>query len=165
MKDHFEVTAFFYNPNIYPRAENSMREKEMRRLAEKWGFSVIVAPWESRRWFEAVKGLENEPEGGKRCLVCYRIRLEKTAQLACQKGFDYFGTTLSISPHKKAEVINKIGKDLQAFSGIPFFNTDFKKKDGFYISCRLSEQEGLYRQDYCGCIFSKRESEDRRKGR
>ena len=154
----FDATAFFYNPNIHPKREYEKRRDEITRFAERWGIPLVVGEYEGEVWFEGVKGLEDEPEGGARCAVCYRMRLEKTAQMAEERGMAFFGTTLSVSPHKRVEVINRIGKELEAEHGVGFYGADFKKKDGFKISCRLSEEEGLYRQDYCGCVFSRRGS-------
>lgn len=150
------MTAFFYNPNIHPLEEYKNRQDEIKRLSEKWKLPIIAGSYEMDSWFEAVKGYEEEPEGGKRCEICYRLRLEKTAQKAKDRNIGFFGTTLSISPLKKAAVINRIGKELQRNLGVNFYEADFKKKDGFKISCQISQKEGLYRQNYCGCIFSRK---------
>ena len=115
--------------------------------------------YEPKKFYEMAKGLENEPERGARCLKCYRMRLEESAKAAKENDFDYFTTTLSISPQKDAAVLNDIGKQLSIEYNIPYLFSDFKKKDGYRRSCALSEQYGLYRQDYCGCIFSRRERE------
>jgi predicted adenine nucleotide alpha hydrolase (AANH) superfamily ATPase len=156
LKGKFFVTIFFFNPNIHPRIECLNREREAKRLAQKWRIPCIVGEYDSSAWYEAVGGYEDEPEGGRRCEICYRIRLERTAQEAKRLGIDCFCTTLSVSPHKKAAVINRIGKELEEEYGVGFYEADFKKKDGFKESCRLSEAEGLYRQNYCGCKFSMR---------
>lgn len=115
-----------------------------------------MGDYEAREWFELVKGLENEPEGGARCEVCYQMRLEKTAELARENGFEYFGTTLTISPHKKAEIVNQLGREVGAKFNIKFYEADWKKQDGFKKSCELARNEGFYRQNYCGCVYSKR---------
>lgn len=154
LKEMFSVTVFFFNPNIHPRIECLNREGEARRLAEKWNIPLIVGEYNSNAWFKAVEGYEEEPEGGRRCEICYGFRLERTAQEAKRLGIDYFSTTLSVSPHKKAAVINRIGKEVEDVHGVFFYEADFKKNDGFKESCRLSEAEGLYRQKYCGCEFS-----------
>ena len=161
LSETHDVTAFFYNPNIQPEKEYRAREEEIRRLAKKWSINLIVGDYDVDAWHELVEGLEQEPEGGRRCEVCYRMRMERTVQAARDRGFDRFGMTLSISPHKRADTINRIGKELEAEYGISFFEADFKKKDGFRISCRISEEEHLYRQDYCGCLFSRRGNNDR----
>ena len=156
LEENFRVTGFFYNPNIHPREEYEARKSEMERLAKAWGFPLIADSYNADVWFEAVKGYEEEPEGGRRCEICFRFRLERTARRAKDAGMAFFGTTLSVSPHKKAGVINRIGRELEATYGVRFYEADFKKKDGFRISCRLSKEEGLQRQDYCGCVFSRR---------
>jgi hypothetical protein len=148
------VSGHFYNPNIHPPEEYQRRLLEMEGYARRIGLPLLMGGYDVERWREAVRGLEAEPEGGARCLVCYRLRLAETAALAQQEGFSHFTTTLSISPHKRAEAINAIGRELGARYGLEFYAADFKKKDGFAHSLRLSREAGLYRQDYCGCIFS-----------
>ena len=133
LSDYFQITVFYYNPNIYPDEEYLHRVKEQQHLIC--------------------------PEGGERCFQCYRLRLEKTAQLAKEHGFDYFCTTLSISPLKNAQKLNEIGEELADTYGIPWLPSDFKKKNGYKRSVELSALYGLYRQDYCGCVFSKKERE------
>lgn len=155
LEEDFHVTVFFFNPNIHPIEEYGQRRDETKHLAEKWGFPIIIGEYNKDDWFEMVKGCETEPEGGQRCEMCYHMRLEQTAQTAKEKGIDFFTTTLSISPHKKAAIINRIGKEIENVWDIKYYEVDFKKKDGFKISCQLSEEEGLYRQNYCGCIFSR----------
>jgi len=163
LQNEFEVTAFFYNPNIHPEKEYRQRLFEMKMLMEKWGIPMIIDNYDVDQWFDSVKGFEEEAEGGKRCAICYEFRLLKTVQVANENGFDYFATTLSVSPHKKADIINAIGKKLEKQYGVPFYAADFKKKDGFKIGCEISREEGLYRQHYCGCVFSQRESKNREK--
>jgi len=165
LKPIYEVTGFFYNPNIHPRGQYKLRLEEMVRYAKIAGINLIIGEYDVKRWFELVKGLEDEPEGGERCLVCYRMRLERTAQYAVDHGFDIITTTLSISPHKKADRINSIGTEVADKYGVEFLQADFKKKGGFQKSVIMSKRYNLYRQNYCGCIFSLREAERRRKRR
>ncbi len=152
----FSVSLFYYNPNIHPAKEYQARLEELKAyLNKRSDIKLIVATYEVTKWFALIKGLEKEPERGKRCDVCYKMRLEKTAQTAKEKGFNYFGSTLSISPHKKADKISALGKQLAQKYHINFFDRDWKKQNGFKISCQISKQENFYRQDYCGCIFSR----------
>lgn len=160
LQNEFDVTAFFYNPNIHPEKEYEQRFLELNTLMKKWRIPMIADNYDIDRWFALVKGFEKEAEGGRRCAICYEIRLLKTAQIASENGFDCFATTLSVSPHKKAVVINSIGKKLEKQLGVTFLDVDFKKKDGFKISCQLSKEEVLYRQHYCGCIFSQRDQKE-----
>ncbi len=161
LQQDFDVGVFFYNPNIHPQSEYELRVEEMIRLAPLIGVSVLPAPYDSKNWFEAVKGLEHEPEKGARCHVCFYMRLQKTALAAKENGYDYFGTVLTVSPHKDAELINKIGFEIAEKTGTKYLESNFKKKDGFKRSIELSKQYNLYRQDYCGCIFSKKEREQK----
>ncbi len=162
----FDITVFYYNPNIYPADEFFKRVDEQKRLIAAMfpdgsvGFSE--GAFDDSNFYETVKGLENVPEGGERCFKCYRLRLEETAQKAAEGGFEYFTTTLSISPHKNAQALNDIGRETAEKYGVKYLFSDFKKKNGYKRSCELSAQYGIYRQDYCGCIFSKRETEQRR---
>ena len=158
LKKEFKVTLFFFNPNIHPEAEYIDRKREIERLSEKWGFPLIIGDYDTNNWFKVVEGLEQEPEGGSRCEVCYRYRMEKTCLKAKELKMACWGTTLSVSPHKKADVINRIGRYLKVKYCIDFMEADFKKKNGFKISCKISNDEGFYRQNYCGCIFSRRKS-------
>lgn len=162
LAEQYDVTAFFYNPNIHPESEYRLRLREIEQLSRKWGFEVISGNYDLEAWFEAIRRHEDDPEGGERCALCYRFRLEKTAEIARRKGFDWFATTLSISPLKKAEILNRIGREVASQWGVAYYEADFKKKDGFKISAHISREEGLYRQDYCGCTYSKREREKRR---
>ncbi|MBQ3000013.1 MAG: epoxyqueuosine reductase QueH [Clostridia bacterium] len=158
---HFEITLFFYNPNISPAEEHRKREEELRRLVDEMGLServkIIVGDYEPERFEELAKGREALPEGGARCRDCYRLRLAKTAKLAAELGFDYFTTTLSISPHKRADWLNEIGAEEAEANGTNYLPSDFKKKNGYRRSCELSVEYGLYRQNYCGCVYSKKE--------
>ena len=156
MQSRFDVTVFFYNPNIQPEEEYRRREEEMRGFAEREGFRLVVGEYDEPGWMEAVRGLEEEPEGGARCRVCFRYRLDRAASEAAARGLDVITSTLSVSPHKNARVINEEGSAAAARHGVEFLEADFKKKDGFKISCELSRDYGFYRQDYCGCLFSRR---------
>lgn len=155
----FDITLYFYNPNITPKEENDFRAEELRRLCREMPLEsvpqIIVEEYEPERFYEAVKGMEHLREGEVRCAVCYRLRLEKTAQKAKELGFDYFTTTLTISPYKRSDWLNAIGGELADKYGVPYLFSDFKKKNGYKISCELSREYNLYRQDYCGCEFSK----------
>lgn len=154
----FDVSVFFYNPNIQPIDEFTKRLKSLKFLSRKWNFKLLIESNDPDSWFTAIKGLEYEKEGEKRCVECYRIRLEKTAEAARDRGFDFFTTTLSVSPHKSTKVINRLGLEMERQYNVKFLESDFKKKDGFKISCQLSREEELYRQNYCGCLYSKNNS-------
>ena len=156
LKDEYRVVAFFYNPNIHPRKEYERRLREAQKLANLWGFALIVGEYDAERWFAAVQGLEEEPEGGRRCEVCYALRLEESARLARELGCEAFATTLTISPHKRAEKINALGREAASRYGVAYLESDFKKKEGFKESIRLSRELNLYRQNYCGCSYSMR---------
>ncbi|OUQ36871.1 epoxyqueuosine reductase QueH [Faecalibacterium sp. An121] len=165
---HFEITILYYNPNIWPDAEYHRREQELERFvaqAHPLGVTVVEDRYDPREFYEAARGLEDEPERGRRCTACYRLRMRRAAQYAAQHGFDWFTTTLSISPHKDAARINQIGQELAAEYGVPHLPSDFKKKNGYLRSLQLSAEYGLYRQDYCGCIFSARQSQAERDAR
>jgi predicted adenine nucleotide alpha hydrolase (AANH) superfamily ATPase len=153
----FEVELFFYNPNIHPEEEYKARLGEAERYADKIGVTLYKAPYEVDVWYRATSGLQNEPEGGDRCEVCYRMRLGKTAKFAAANNFEYFTTTLSISPHKNAAKINKLGEMIADMYTLKFYSADFKKNEGFKKSAQLSKEAGLYRQHYCGCEYSKKE--------
>ena len=155
----FDLTILYYNPNIYPPAEYHRREVELERFVQQAGyqFPVVELPYDPQEFYDAVKGLEQEPEKGERCTVCYRLRLEQTARYAAEQGFAWFCTTLSISPMKDPVRINDLGRELGEKYGVRFLPSEFRKKDGYKRSLQLSEQYGLYRQDYCGCVFSKQE--------
>ncbi len=162
---YFEITVFYYNPNISPQEEYEKRVREIDRLIREMTFanpvSLIVGPYDPERFFAMAKGLEDVPEGGERCFKCYRLRMEEAARMAEEGGFDYFTTTLSISPLKNAEKINQIGQELSVIYQTAHLPSDFKKKDGYRRSVELSRLHDLYRQDYCGCIYSKRERDRR----
>ena len=157
---YFKITVLYYNPNIEPKGEYDKRTNELVRLTKEmplpFDVEVICGEYDEKVFRDAVNGLENEPEGGKRCRVCFRLRLEEAARIAKAGNYDYFTTTLSISPHKNADVLNEIGEELGRQYQIAWLPSDFKKKGGFQRSIELSSQYGLYRQDYCGCIYSMR---------
>ncbi len=157
LASHFNITLFFYNPNIYPEDEYKKRLDELKRLVRemKLNIKVLEEHYVPDEFFEISKGLENIPEGGERCRKCYRLRLQKTAEAAKADRYDFFCTTLSISPHKNAECINEIGNELSKDYGTAFLPSDFKKKNGYKRSIELSKKYNLYRQNFCGCIFSK----------
>ena len=161
----FAITLLYYNPNISPAAEYEHRAAEAGRLIREMGIDsrLVVVPYDASEYREAVRGLENEPEGGRRCEACFRLRLGKAAQMAKEGGFDYFTTTLSISPLKDSQLLNRIGKELSEVYGVPYLFSDFKKKNGYRRSVELSAIYGLYRQDYCGCAYSKAERERKKR--
>jgi len=156
LKEKYQVTLFFYNPNIHPRKEYEKRLWEQKKLAQKLGIQLIKGQYTPDDWLSAVKGLENEPENGRRCEICYRMRLLETAKLAKKEDFPVFTTTLTISPHKNSEIINSIGNEISNDMGVEYLSEDFKKKNGFGRSIEHSRKHDLYRQDYCGCIYSMR---------
>lgn len=151
LRQHFDLTVFYYNPNIMPVDEYKHRLAEQIRLCSEWKINVIEGEYDSDNFISIVRGMENLPEGGARCAVCFDMRLYKTATTAADMGFDYFGTTLTVSPHKNAAVINEIGSKIAEKVGVAFLPADFKKRDGYKRSIVLSQEYGLYRQDYCGC--------------
>ena len=158
---YFAITVFYYNPNITEETEYRRRVTEQQRLIRELParnpIDFSEGEYLPECFFEAVRGLEREPEGGKRCGQCFRLRLAEAGRMAAAGGFDYFTTTLSISPLKDAELLNTIGDAVAAECGVPYLHSDFKKKNGYLRSIELSREYDLYRQDYCGCIFSKEE--------
>ena len=162
----FDVSLYFYNPNITDYAEYELRLMAQRSFVEQFNMlhsasrrlSLFEGPWEPALFLERVGGLEGEPEGGARCEVCFSLRLEKTAEFAVAGGFDRFGSTLSVSPHKDYLTIFRIGSEIAGRYGLTWLGDDFKKNGGFQRSIELSKQYGLYRQNYCGCPFSKNAS-------
>lgn len=160
LSDIFDITLYFYNPNITPREENDFRAEELTRLCREMPLprvpEIIVETYEPEKFYGAVKGMESMREGESRCAVCYRLRLEKTAEKAKELQFDYFTTTLTISPYKRAEWLNSIGGELMETYGVPYLFSDFKKKNGYKRSCEMSKEYNLYRQDWCGCEYSKK---------
>lgn len=167
LSDYFEITVFYYNPNIFPEVEYNKRVLEQQTLINEMRVknlvSFVAGEYDRKRFFEMAKGLETQKEGGERCFRCYALRLEETAKLAKQGGFDYFTTTLSISPLKNAEKLNEIGNEIAAKYDVSYLQSDFKKKNGYKRSIELSKEFGLYRQDYCGCEFSFRDRQKEEK--
>lgn len=163
LSEYFEITVFYYNPNIYPEEEYYKRVAEQKRFIRELPTAhpvhFLEGVYEKERFYEMARGLEDIHEGGERCFRCYELRLRETAKLAEEKGFDYFTTTLTISPLKNAAKLNEIGERLGSEYQTAWLPSDFKKKNGYKRSTELSKEYGLYRQDYCGCVFSKRERE------
>lgn len=156
---YFDVTILYYNPNTWPAEEYRRRGDELKRflaLAHPLDVQLVEDHYDPQEFYAAVKGLENEPERGARCTVCYRLRMRRAAEYAAANGFAWFTTTLSLSPHKDAKRINEIGRELEAEFGVKHLPSDFKKRNGYLRSLELSAEYGLYRQDYCGCEFSAR---------
>ncbi len=160
LNKYFKITILYYNPNIYPYNEYKKRLDEQIRLINELNvqnkINILECNYDNNEYENIVKGLENEKEGGSRCHKCYKLRLEKTAQLAKENDFDYFSTTLTVSPYKNSQIINKIGSDLEKKYNIKYLYSDFKKKEGYKRSIELSKIYNLYRQNYCGCIYSKK---------
>ncbi|GEP62350.1 hypothetical protein CBE01nite_01180 [Clostridium beijerinckii] len=161
LSQYFKITIFFYNPNIYPMEEYTRRVAEQKGLISemkvKNEIRFIEGKYDTESFYKLTKGLEEEKEGGVRCFNCYELRLNEAAIMAKEKGYDYFTTTLSISPHKNSAKLNEIGKSLSEEHDVKYLYSDFKKKEGYKRSIELSKQYKLYRQDYCGCVFSKNE--------
>lgn len=161
LSKYFSITVFYYNPNIYPDEEYWKRVEEQQRLIRDMSFghpvSFRAGAFEKERFYTVVKGLEQIPEGGERCEQCFRLRLSEAARTAGADGFDYVTTTLTISPMKSAEKLNEIGEEMASKYGVTWLPSDFKKRNGYQRSTELSREYGLYRQNYCGCVFSKRE--------
>ena len=166
LSEYFNITVFYYNPNITENEEYKKRVLEEQRLISempvKNPVSFLEGRYDPERFFDIAKGLETVPEGGERCFKCYRLRIAETADMAQKLGFDFFTTTLSISPLKNAQKLNEIGAEEAERVNIPYLFSDFKKREGYKRSIQLSAQYGLYRQNYCGCVYSKRESEERK---
>ena len=161
----FDVTLLWYNPNLYPQEEFDRRLATQIELIEKMGLTeevpILAEGRKHEDYLSRVRGLENEPEGGGRCTECFRLRLFECARLAKAYGFDYFCTTLTVSRHKDAERVNRLGEEIGKAFGVAWLPSDFKKRDGEMRSQRLSAQYGLYRQDYCGCEFSQRDRKEK----
>lgn len=157
LSQYFDITLYFYNPNIVDREEFQKRFEELRRLVDetKLNADIVCPPYEPSEFTEKVKGYENCPEGGDRCGICYALRLKSACDYAEQNGYDYFCSTLSISPHKDAQKLNSIGYALAQGKSVEYLPNDFKKRGGYLRSIELSEKHGLYRQNFCGCIFAK----------
>ena len=165
LSEYFRITVCYYNPNITSEEEFKRRAAEQERLISempvKNPVTFVIGDYKPEQFFEAVKGLEKEPEGGKRCEVCFRMRLSYAGRMAAENGFDYFTTTLTISPLKNAPLLNSIGEQISSEIGIPYLVSDFKKREGYKKSIELSKQYHLYRQDYCGCVYSLRDRNQR----
>ena len=165
LANHFNITIFYYNPNIYPEEEYLKRKEEEKRFIKEFPtknkVSFLDCDYDGMEFFKIASGLENLKEGEKRCYLCYSLRMKKTAITAKDNNFDYFATTLSISPYKNSSWINEIGRNLEKEYDIHYLPADFKKKNGYKRSIELSKIYGLYRQDYCGCIYSKIERQKR----
>lgn len=155
LEKQYQLTAYFYNPNIQPREEYGKRLAELKKYLDKINIPLIEGPYEDQKWFELCEPYKDEPEKGRRCDLCYQLRLEKTAECAKQNNFDCFATDLTVSPHKKTAKINEIGKELERQFKVKYLESDWKKQEGFKHSCEISKQEKFYRQNYCGCIYSK----------
>lgn len=164
LTQYFSTTILFYNPNIQPEAEYQKRlewqKKLITALPVQYPVTLLECEWEGGAFTEAVQGQEYEPEGGSRCTTCFRLRLNRTAELAKQLGFDYFCTTLTVSPHKDAQRINRLGYEIGERFGVAWLPSDFKKREGYKRSIQLSTEYGLYRQNYCGCLYSKPKIEE-----
>lgn len=165
LSKYFDITVFYYNPNIYPEEEYRKRVQEITRLVNSMEFEhpvkLIEGRYDPQEFFRMAKGLEDIAEGGERCFRCYRQRMEEAAKLAKEGGYDYFTTTLSISPLKNAARINEIGEELAEIYHVTHLPSDFKKKNGYKRSIELSHEYDLYRQNYCGCIYSRREASNK----
>lgn len=166
---HFSISLLYYNPNISPLEEYEKRLYELRRLVREMSVehtvSFVPCEYRGEDFVRMAEGLEGEPEGGRRCMACYRLRLEEAARAAKERDLEYFTTTLTISPLKNAAAINRIGEELAEKYGVKHLPSDFKKKDGYKRSIELSKEYGLYRQDYCGCVYSKMERDRRNEER
>jgi predicted adenine nucleotide alpha hydrolase (AANH) superfamily ATPase len=161
LKDEYEIAILYYNPNIYPEEEYIKRKneeiryiKQLNETDKSISISMIDCDYESEKFYESVKGFENEREGGARCAICFKLRLFETAKRAIEFGFDLFGTTLTVSPHKNAELINSIGLGIEKELGVKFLVSNFKKQNGYKRSVELAKENNIYRQNYCGCEFA-----------
>lgn len=161
LSDFFRITVFYYNPNIYPDEEYYKRVEEQKQFIQKlparYPIQFVEGDFDKERFYERTKGMEDIPEGGERCFHCYELRLREAAKLALERSMDYFTTTLSVSPLKNAGRLNEIGQALVAEYGVKYLVSDFKKKNGYKRSVELSREYDMYRQDYCGCVFSMRQ--------
>jgi len=157
----YDLSLLFFNPNISPKDEFERRALEAEKYAAARCIPITRGEYDHEAWLAAIKGMESEPEGGRRCAVCFGLRLAQAARIAKESGIGLFTTTLTISPHKNAKVVNENGLIASKEAGVEFLESDFKKKDGFKKSLHLSKEAGMYRQDYCGCEFSKRDSHRR----
>ncbi len=169
LSNYFKITIIYYNPNIYPEEEYLKRKKEqqelIKKLPVKYPVSFMESTYDSKEFFSISRGLENLKEGEERCFKCYNLRMEQTAKKAKEYNFDYFTTTLSVSPYKNSNILNEIGKKLEEKYQVKYLYSDFKKKNGYKRSIELSKIYDLYRQDYCGCVYSKIERDKRYENR
>ncbi len=156
LKDDFNITILYYNPNIEPKEEYEKRKREQKRLLEILDIAFLDCDYDNETWKRITKPFADDLEGGRRCSVCFGIRLKYTAKKAKDLDYDYFGTTLTVSPHKNSVIINNIGNEIGEKLGIKYLMADFKKRDGYKRSIELAKKYNLYRQDYCGCLYSKR---------
>ena len=159
LHEGFDITVYYYNPNIDTLEEHELRARELQGFIKDSGLApdAVIIPYEPKVFYQRIKGLEKEREGGARCEVCFGMRLDHSARYAAEHGYDYFTTTLTISPMKSAPLLNRLGEEAAERAGAVFLNSDFKKRGGYLLSTRLSREHGIYRQDYCGCVFSRRE--------
>lgn len=157
--DYFDITILYYNPNIEPMEEYEKRKKEQIRFINELNrnIKILDTPYDNELYREKIKGLENLPEGGKRCNECIKLRLIRTINKALENNFDYFGTTLTVSPHKNSKLINELGIELSKGKNIKYLISDFKKENGYIKSIEIAKQYNLYRQNYCGCLFTRKE--------
>ena len=155
LKEKYDLTIFYFNPNIEPKEEYEKRKEEQKKVCKFFDIPFVDCDYDNFDWHKAVEGLEDEPEGGARCAKCFAFRLLKTAQFAKENGFDLFSTTLTVSPYKNTETVNGVGKEISGAVGIRFLEESFKKKDGYLRSVALAKELDLYRQHYCGCLFAK----------
>jgi len=165
LSNYFDITILYYNPNIFPKEEYEKRKQEQIKLIKtlntKNKLNFLDCDYDNNIYEQSIKGLENAPEGGNRCHICFNLRLEKTARLAKEHKYDYFCSTLTVSPHKNSKIINEIGENISKQYQIKWLYSDFKKDEGFKKSIELSKKYELYRQDYCGCIYSKKAKENK----
>lgn len=154
LKSQFDLTIFFYNPNIYPLAEYEKRKAEVIKVCTEWGLPIIDMDYDAEKWCKVISGHENDPEGGERCELCFKFRLAKTAEYAKDNDFQYFGTSLTMGRNKRAEVINPIGEAFARTYKIKFYSEDWKKKGRQETAIKMVQERGIYRQDYCGCRYS-----------
>lgn len=161
LQPQYQLTGFFYNPNIFPPEEYERRRTAAVQTCTALAIPLLTGPFDHEAFLQAVSGLESEPEGGNRCPACLRLRLLVTARQAKGLGFDFFATTLTVGPNKRAELINRLGREAEAQAGVLFLAGDWKKQDGFHRSVEISRQLGLYRQHYCGCEFSLKKNSGR----
>jgi predicted adenine nucleotide alpha hydrolase (AANH) superfamily ATPase len=164
LENEYAVTGFFYNPNIHPAREYKFREQELERVAQLKGWNIVFAEYNMNDWFQRVRGYEKEPERGKRCSLCFRMRLERTFGYAAANGFDIVASTLSISPYKVTAQINAEGEELARRFNVEFLPENFKKQNGFNKGKKMAMELGIKHQDYCGCVFSRVEKKLRERG-